>query len=233
MKRTFAIMMLGAMVSFAMAGQNTVIEAIVPEPPPAPAPEPVCESSVGLEFAGVVGIADRHILKGYEGYHGARVNNYGGDITAVYNIDKQNALTLRFGIGDGCGSYQETDEYGRWKDHYKVLNTSLMPGYRFTTSLSDSTSLFFGANVGWMHQNVRNTSSFYFEEVCDSYSTRASSDGFAYSAELGLRFDLSKSVNVFVSYALSGTNAKTKFDGDDRTRAQLYHNIRMGMGFTF
>lgn len=234
MKRTFAIMMLGAMASLAMAGQKTVIEAIVPAPlpAPAPAPAPACDSNVGLEFAGVVGIADRHILKGYDRYHGSRVNTYGGDVTAVYNVDKSNALTLRFGLVDGASSYTHFEGY---KDRYKVLNTSLMPGYRFTTPLCDSTSLFFGANIGWLHQNVRQADYALYDGKAERLSsTRASSDGFAYSAEVGLRFDVTEAMNLFVAYTFSGSNAKSKlYEGADRTRAQIYHNIRAGVGFTF
>ncbi len=171
------------------------------------------------------------IMKGDQWGASPKLSGVGFDLTGVYNITKQHAITLRM-------EYDNGDKRVLWTDGeetYHLHTVALMPGYRFTCALSDSVSCFMGCNVG-----MSNTWLKYREvwegEGTGSYKLHDSSQGFAYSAELGVRIALGEHVDVFVAYRFMGNTDRPRLrDGAElfRTNTQRYHSVRCGVGVTF
>ena len=222
MKKTLALIALAAP---ALAGTKTVV-ATVPAPAPTPAPAPIV-SPWAIEVGTGYNFASKDLFKGVEDQK--KVNTWGWDLTGVYKLDENNALTLR--LGYAYGSRKQDNDI-----RYKVNNWSLMPGYRYTYALDDQWSLFAGVNVGVTNMKWRITGDFPAVEK--------SGWGFGYSAELGVRYAINTNWDVFAAYQFSGSTASPKytetFDGQygpesvsTKAKAQNYHGVRIGVGYTF
>ena len=220
MKKTLALIALAAP---ALAGTKTVVATV---PAPAPAPAPIV-SPWAVEVGTGYNFASKNLFKDFEDQK--KVNTWGWDLTGVYKLDENNALTLR--LGYAYGSRKQDDDV-----RYKVNNWSLMPGYRYTYALDDQWSLFAGVNVGVTNMKWRITGDFPAVEK--------SGWGFGYSAELGVRYAINTNWDVFAAYQFSGSTASPKytetFDGQygpesvsTKAKAQNYHGVRIGVGYTF
>ena len=234
MKKTLAIIALAAP---ALAGTKPA-----PAPAPVPTPAPVVspwavELGAGFNKAAKVTFPTDEEF----GQDQKKVNTWSWDITGVYNLDENNALTLRLGYAYGNRQQDEADRI--------ITNTwCLMPGYRYTYALNDQWSLFAGANIGvashaWrlkMDADDGEDGDDEGDDVDVPRSIHKSGWGFAYSAELGVRYDISTNWNVFAAYQFSGNTAapKYKISGPDdtfslRSKRQNFHGVRIGVGYTF
>ena len=234
MKKTLAIIALAAP---ALAGTKPA-----PAPAPVPTPAPVVspwavELGAGFNKAAKVTFPTDEEF----GQDQKKVNTWSWDITGVYNLDANNALTLRLGYAYGNRQQDEADRI--------ITNTwCLMPGYRYTYALNDQWSLFAGANIGvashaWrlkMDADDGEDGDDEGDDVDVPRSIHKSGWGFAYSAELGVRYDISTNWNVFAAYQFSGNTAapKYKISGPDdtfslRSKRQNFHGVRIGVGYTF
>ena len=217
MKKTLALIALAAP---ALAGTKTVVATV---PAPAPAPAPIV-SPWAVEVGTGYNFASKDLFKGDEDQK--KVNTWGWDLTGVYKLDENNALTLR--LGYAYGNRKQDDDV-----RFKVNNWSLMPGYRYTYALDDQWSLFAGVNVGVTNMKWRITGDFPAVEK--------SGWGFGYSAELGVRYAINTNWDVFVAYQFSGSTASPKYTWDagngftesTKAKAQNYHGVRIGVGYTF
>ncbi len=217
MKKTLALIALAAP---ALAGTKTVVATV---PAPAPAPAPIV-SPWAVEVGTGYNFASKDLFKGDEDQK--KVNTWGWDLTGVYKLDENNALTLR--LGYAYGSRKQDDDY-----RFKVNNWSLMPGYRYTYALDDQWSLFAGVNVGVTNMKWRVTG--------EGEATDKSGWGFGYSAELGVRYAINTNWDVFAAYQFSGSTASPKYTWTDgntfehsvKSKAQNYHGVRIGVGYTF
>ena len=217
MKKTLALIALAAP---ALAGTKTVVATV---PAPAPAPAPIV-SPWAVEVGTGYNFASKNLFKGDEDQK--KVNTWGWDLTGVYKLDENNALTLR--LGYAYGSRKQDDDA-----RAKVNNWSLMPGYRYTYALDDQWSLFAGVNVGVTNMKWRITGG--------GEATDKSGWGFGYSAELGVRYAINTNWDVFAAYQFSGSTASPKYTWTDgntfehsiEAKSQNYHGVRIGVGYTF
>lgn len=218
------------------AGESPVVEYTVPQAPPAivmPAPKPC---GLGVELGASHMWASGHIMKD-DYFDNAKLNTLGADLTLVYNLDENNAATLRFGYAWGHGSARDTDGIGLIKERYRLHNISIMPGYRFTTPVADSVSCFVGANVGMLNSSLKFADVWSADSYTDKLRFHGSTWGFAYSAEAGLKFNLTDNTDLFVAYQFAGSTARPRLTdglgGVASTKAQTYHGIRAGISFKF
>ena len=234
MKKTLAIIALAAP---ALAGTKPTAA-----PAPTPAPAPVV-SPWAVELGAGYNKAAKSPFHSGKDWFGPqkKVNTWSWDLTGVYHLDENNALTLRLGYAYGNRQQDEADRI--------ITNTwCLMPGYRYTYALNDQWSLFAGANIGvashaWrlkMDADDGEDGDDEGDDVDVPRSIHKSGWGFAYSAELGVRYDISTNWNVFAAYQFSGNTAapKYKISGPDdtfslRSKRQNFHGVRIGVGYTF
>ncbi len=227
--------------SAATAGES--IKITVVEPTPVPAVTPVAAPTIAgwyVEAAAFVGRSNQDVISSAPTWAPSpeRVDIIGGDVTVGYQIDNQNALQLRLGYGFGKDTNSEGDNLThRLKDSIKVHTFTLMPGYRFTQQLDDSWSVYGAVHAGLANQSLK----YEIEniEINRYHHERPhSSDwGFAYSAEVGVRYDISSSMYTFLAYEFRGSTVESSIYSQDRgtleSKAQTYHVIRLGMGCSF
>lgn len=242
MKKTLAIIALAAP---ALAGTKPVV---APAPAPVPTPAPVVspwavEIGAGFNKAAKVTFPTDEEF----GQDQKKVNTWSWDITGVYNLDENNALTLRLGYAYGNRQQDVADRI--------ITNTwCLMPGYRYTYALDDQWSVFAGVNAGIASHAWRvkmgaddgdddpepGTIAVNDDDDNGPNSIHKSGWGFAYSAELGVRYAINTNWSVFAAYQFSGNTAapKYKISGPDdtfslRSKRQNFHGVRIGVGYTF
>lgn len=148
------------------------------------------------------------------------VNTLGGDLTFVQDIDANSAMTLRLGYAWG---------YGDWVDgtklKFRMHNITVMPGFRYTESIADGISAFAGVNAGVINSSLKWSEYFAGAKLGTAHDSEW---GFAYSAELGLSFNIVEGTDVFVAYQFAGSTAKP---GNCDT--QTYHGVRAGVSIKF
>lgn len=229
MKNTLFMVMMG-LTGVAFAGQSLVAVA------------PAVETPVwGVEVAGAYNFSLGQLLK-KDNVIGKKnhVNTVGGDITGVYNLDENNAVTLRVGYGYG------SDKFAVWTPdpslsasmRERLHSFTIMPGYRYTYAVNDSWSVFAGANVGLAANSLKLS-----ERVgIDSRSAMTadahkSAWGFAWSVEAGAKYQLDANWNVFAAVSYSGNTAQpsVRFNGYKvgKMKPQQYLGVRLGVGYNF
>ena len=170
-----------------------------------------------------------------------KVDLISADVTGVYHLTDRQALTLRAGYATGDDAEGGDSEYSRLKDEVDLF--TLMPGYRYTMPVyGDKLKAFAGVNAGLAYVKYHSTQS----GVSDAnYNTKVDDDnwGFAYSAEIGLRYDLTTHVGIFAAYQFSGNTVDLKRPTynrnpnnpkiDNQTRTQIYNGVRAGLSYAF
>ena len=217
--------------------QSQMVPVSVPTVAPAPTITQMGQenkSSFSVEITGSYNFATRRIYSGYIG-NGPEVNTTGVDLTFLYHINPKNAITFR--VGYSFGSDDEVNTvyagYGRYIDYnldFEISNLYFMPGYRGETAISDSTSLFWGFNLGIVSQHVKAT------ETVPSYgsdSISASEVGFAYSVEVGANIRLSPNAGIVMAAILSGSTAEPSEDGEKIKQQILNPGLRLGIAISF
>ncbi len=226
MKKAIIVAAILALPTF--AGQK-LVAVLPPAQPAAPAP---AVSPWSLEMAASYSWAEPDINR----YNSPckEMKSIGADITGVYSITGTHAVTLRFGYTWGGEKFAE--DYGIWAPgHYwnktRIHTFTLMPGYRYTQAITDRVSWFAGANFGIANASVKEN---WYEDSERYASYHKSAWGFAYSAEVGLRYALTPCMDVFCAYQYYGNTASPKDDESIRyTHRQHGHQARVGVGFKF
>ena len=199
-----------ALCSPALAGTP---EVTVVAPPVAP--EPAASTSK-------VEIGVSHMWAGHDIVDDTDVvNTLGGDLTFVEDLDANTAVTLRLGYAWGYGDYVAGD----YKLKFRMHNITVMPGFRYSQSIADGITAFAGVNAGVINSSLK--ASAYYDGVKGG-TIHESEWGFAYSAELGLSFNVAEGTDVFVAYQFAGSTAKP-LDCDTQT----YHGVRAGVTVKF
>lgn len=192
-------------------------------PAPAPAPAPVV-SPWAIEIGAIGNLANRNI--NHEGITEA-IDTYGADLTGIYNITENHAITLRLSYAYGS----EVIRYNLgpdedFSDRVELKNFSIMPGYRYTTAVTDKLSAFAGVSVGFAHERLTVSERYYEDEYEDS----ANDWGFAYAAEIGVSYALCPKTALYAAIQYSGnTSDHSKFD----TKKQSYTGLRVGVNYKF
>lgn len=234
MKKTAFIAALCAFSTAAMAGEKSrIAEAIVPEtttPIVAPAAATPC---IAVELAGAWNVAPRPYFK----EQSDKINSWGIDLTAIYNLTENHGLTFRFGYGHGS---ERTLAYD-YKENLSLNSFSLMPGYRFTLPVNDTVKVFAGLNVGLVNHALRyrgipmEIPAEYAEQ--EILKAHGSSWGLGASVEVGASVAITENVYLFAAYQYSGSSARAKARAYGETSAnvhrQYYHSARVGVGFQF
>ena len=192
------------------------------------------KSGFGLELNAAYNFALRDISKAEEeGDPSFKVNTYGVDLTAVYAFNKNHAVNIRFGYATGDDEHTIYYGYFPLNGKIEVQNIYIMPGYRLTTSLNDSLSLFTGVNLGLAQTKEK-------LEISDSFggvSKNESEWGFAWSAEIGLAQKVSNTGSLTLALQLQGLYGRPHFKlanvVDEKTESQLNLGVRLGYSCQF
>lgn len=169
------------------------------EPAPIPlAPAPV-DCPLSIEVGAVYTVALSDVVNGVDG-----IDTWGVDVTALYDICPKWAVTLRGGWAEGDDDGLDTTVW------------SIMPGIRYTSPITDKLAWYAGANVG-----VANVEYSVGDLSVDE-------TGFAYSAEIGLRYNLTERFYVFGAVQGNGNFAEPA-----NTDCQYGMGGRVGVGFEF
>mgnify|MGYP003310604467 CR=1 FL=1 len=222
MKKTIILAAMLALPTF--AGQKVIVN----QAPVAPVTAPAVASPWSVEGAFTYGWALSKIAKNGESNKKLK-NVIGGDITGVYALDENQAVTLRFGY-TWAG---RKNSYGNWGGHDKIRQHTfyLMPGYRYTCPIATDWSFFAGVNVGVANASTKVTT--YWPENAGKDSAHKAAWGFAYSVEAGVRYAITESVDVFGAWDFTGNTASCKFPGGGKTKAQINTGFRVGVGVKF
>lgn len=179
-----------------------------------------------IELAATYNFAARDMVK--VAGNGPKVDTLGADITGVYTVNENSAWNLRFGFVTGS---DDVGQYDLLKTDVRVNNFYLMPGYRYTHHMSENVSGFLGVNIGVINESIK------VKFAAPNFRERmhGSEFGFAYSAEAGLRYEISRNFDVFLAYQFFGSTAEPGVNSvrGSSTRSQLYHCIRGGVSFDF
>ena len=223
MKKTIILAAMLALPTF--AGQKVIVN---PAPVAPVAPAVASPWSIELAATYTWGVPDIHKYTS----PCKEIKSIGADITGVYAIDENNAVTLRFGYTWGGEKFANASLFGfdveGW-EKVRIHTFSLMPGYRYTSPICDQLSWFVGANVGVANASYKY--SIYSQEQ-RLLSMHNAAWGFAYSAEIGLRYELTESLDVFCAYQYGGNTARAKKYGLHAKR-QHGHTARVGVGIKF
>lgn len=176
------------------------------------------------------------------------VNTIGGDITGVYNLDENQAVTLRFGYTYGSDKFAVVDNTPQTHHrHIQLPNAhmkerlhtfALMPGYRYTYAINEDWSMYAGANVGVAAESAKLAETVELDRR-SSYTSEAhkSAWGFAWGVELGAAYKLNDSMKVFAAATYSGNTAKPNIKYNSvsvgKVRAQQYLGVRAGVSYSF
>lgn len=219
MKKTIILAAMLALPTF--AGQKVIVN----QAPVAPVAAPAVASPWSVEGAFTYNWALSKIAKNGDSKKKLK-NVMGGDITGVYALDENQAVTLRFGY-TWAGRKNADGGYG----HAKIRQHTfyLMPGYRYTCPIATDWSFFAGVNVGVANASTKST--YYDEDGKDSAHKAAW--GFAYSIEAGVRYAITESVDVFGAWDFNGNTASCKFKDGGKTKAQINTGFRVGVGVKF
>ncbi|MDO4818139.1 MAG: outer membrane beta-barrel protein [Akkermansia sp.] len=218
MKKTIILAAMLALPTF--AGQKVIVN---PAPVAPVAPAVASPWSIELAATYTWGVPDIFL---YNDGHCKEIKSIGADITGVYTIDEHNSVNLRFGYTWGGEKFGWDD--GVEKSRIHTFN--LMPGYRYTSPICDKLSWFVGANVGIANASYKNS---YYMEGSRRGTFHKSGWGFAYSAEIGLRYELTESLDVFCAYQYGGNTASPKDEGRRVFHRQHGHQARVGVGIKF
>lgn len=223
-----------ALAAPALAGTPAPVVAAAP----APAPAPCCTN---LELGFGYNFAAKDLRKHFMG-SSKEVDTVGIDLTAVHRLTDNHALTLRIAGTQGSEiSRMVTDSaYSRTKDTLRTF--SVMPGYRYTTAVSEKTSLFCGVNVGVVNQDIHQTQLGAWDVGGTMWPVagdkHADAWGIGATVEAGVRYQICPCTEIFAAYQFSGNTAKCKeygttdFDGI-RTHRQIHNGVRAGFTFKF
>ena len=200
----------------AMAGDaKNVTVTVVDVPaivPAAPAP------AFAVEVAGVYNIQQNDINAYFEG-----IDTYGVDITGVYNINENWSVNMRVGYAEGSRDYYYSSGLDRHHDEIEVNGLTVMPGVRYTAPIGGGFSCFAGVNAGYTRCELE------LSEVDGDYSIKGDDSGFAYSAELGVRYDITASMYVFGAAQVTGYMVEATDGGEE----PVYVGARAGFGWQF
>ena len=193
------------------------------------------KSGFGLELNAAYNFALKDIYEfDVDGLQNPKVDTYGVDLTAVYAFNKHHAVNIRFGYttGDDEHTVYFYDYYDRLiADKYKVEleNIYIMPGYRLTTPVNDSLSLFAGVNVGLARTKGKIEDSYFGSESKSKW-------GFAWSVELGVSQKVTNTGSLTLALQLQGLHGRADFGDEeesDKTEAQLNLGVRLGYSCQF
>lgn len=232
MKKTLLLAL--ALAVPAMAGVSAPL-AVAPNPDNTPAPQPApVVSPWSVEIGGVYRWACDDIHSEYKD-----VDVWGGELTAIYKINDNHSVNIRFGynVGDTSDSCYTVDVNNQGDSYEKekldLTSFYIMPGYRYTDSITDSVSWYAGVNAGI--SNLKADYEYYYavnNDPQDDIDLSGDDWGFAASAELGVQYHISDCVYLFGAYQYWMSTARPSDEGV-KAKKQSYHSVTAGVGINF
>ncbi|MFI3243943.1 MAG: outer membrane beta-barrel protein [Akkermansia sp.] len=230
-----ALLSLTVLSTFSQAGEEIIIIE-----PISYASKPAEPSPWWMEATGFYGFAQSKLFKASSAAQAGHVDIIGGDLTLGQNIAScgiggTHAWDIRFGYG--YGSNWNSNGYAAidgelYHEKARVNRFYLMPGYRYSAALGDSWGMFLGVNLGVDNASIKSD----MTNGGGDLHAHQSEWGFVYSAEIGLKYQMSKSWYMTLAYEFQGSTASPKlsYEGNEmETRDQYYHTVRLGMGWDF
>ncbi len=190
------------------------------------------KSGFGIELNAAYNFALKDIWKAGDGVPAYSVDTYGVDLTALYTINQNHSLNIRFGYATGDDDHTVLyDDQIPEKIKVEVENIYIMPGYRLTTPLTESLNFFGGVNLGLARTKGKVEASVSGETLSESKSKW----GFAWSAEIGVAQKVTKTGSVTLSLQLMQLLGRPKFDelADGKPESQLNLGVRLGYSCQF
>lgn len=231
--RFFTHALLAAAVTLLAAAPTAQAARAKKQAAPAPVVAAEPASPYTLEIGFTADSAANDIFKNKNDQYVGKVGTIGADLTGVYALDENRAITLRLGYGTGSADGDFFD--GQQHDEWEVTRLTLMPGFRYTKPWGAKTHYFIGANVGLVQQSVEYTCT--RKDQNESTSWSGDSTGLGYSAEIGLTYKYSEKVSLLIAYQLSGSTNQTELsiyeDEKSKCEQQMYHTIRAGVSVKF
>lgn len=233
MKKTLLLALVLAVP--AMAGVSAPL-AVAPNPDNAPVPQVApTVSPWSVEIGGVYRWACDDIHSEYKD-----VDVWGGELTAIYKINDNHSVNVRFGynVGDiSDSSYTESvrgQQYIYEKEKIDVESFYIMPGYRYTDSITDNISWYVGANVGISNMKADYEYAYVVnnDTIGDPIDLSGDDWGFAASAELGVQYHITDCVYLFGAYQYWMSTARPS-DHGVKAKKQSYHSVTAGVGINF
>ena len=163
------------------------------------------------------------------------INTVGFDVTALYNIDSNWAATLRFSWAYGSGTYSEIDGPGAYFwEKSEITNWSITGGVRYTAPISETLSWFAGANAGWGRTEMKAINKEVQGTDITSYGDAGADDvGLSYSAEIGLKYDLTSDLYIIGSAGVRGVWTTPNWPSGYRSDQQFSTSAGIGLGWKF
>lgn len=200
--------------------------------------------SFACEFSGAANFAASRFFVDMQEERNATLNTYGGDLSFLYTLDKNNSLLVRLGYAGGTAGASIVDSWVGGSDmhffDYELNTFYLMLGNRYTVSLSGKAAFFCGVNVGAINHSIKSkTSSLYsageYKETHE-YAEHASEWGVVCAVEAGFIVDLSENSYLMAAYQFSASTSAPEIgsgEGSISSDFQSYNSIRLGVGYRF
>lgn len=237
MKKTLITMMLLGLVGTATAGQKLVVAE--PVAPAAQTSPWAVEVGASYNFALNQFATSKYMTKKNH------VNQIGASLTGVYNIDENQAVTLRFQYGYGSDKFamsaggaakvlREPSIWMREREH----TFALMPGYRYTVDINEKWAVYAGASVGIANESIKLTENVELDSRTRlSASTHHSAYGFAYAVETGVKYNLTENTYLMGTLSFSGNTARPKltYGGQEilKGKSQMWLGVGVSAGMRF
>ncbi len=166
----------------------------------------------------------------------------GAEFTIGHRFNKYQAVNLRISYGYGAGStFIHDPSYGSHDIDMWQHTFTLMPGYRQSFRAGNSPiEFFFGVNAGLAVVGSYIDYAYRDPGYGWGYSEYDGAEaGFAYSAEVGVKYHYTPWAYLFVAYEFRGSTAAPDIEETYYGRsyfesnAQMYHTVRIGGGMQF
>ncbi len=219
MKKTLVLL---SMAVPAFAG----VAPLAPAPVLPPAPSPLSfEVGMGYNWA------SRDLIK-HSAFGQKEIDTIGFDITGIYALTENHSLNLRLGyaFGDEKAKDSIAALAGADKHETDLHVFTIMPGYRYTHALTDTLSVYAGANVGLAVVSVKD----HLRAGAGTFGSHGSEAGFAYSAEIGVNHKITDTIGVFAAWQVAGNTATPElYYNYVDTSKQVTTGIRAGVSIKF
>lgn len=167
---------------------------------------------------------------------------WGVDVTGVYKLNDNWAVTLRGTWASGTDASRGSDAVDNWSqswvDKADITNWTITAGMRYTAQLTQKLSWYAGANIGWGRTEMRYTTgwSWYdsLDHAGDSDGMKVEGDdvGVAYSVEMGLKYNITENLYATGSVGFRGMTTEPNFEFD-RAGQQTGISVSAGLGWQF
>ncbi len=147
------------------------------------------------------------------------IDTWGADITGLYQLQGNHALSFRFSYAYGADS------------GFHVHNFALMPGYRYTHSFNEQWCIFAGVNAG-IGLSILDSPG--MKKRSHALSRRDDMANIVYSAELGAGYTVSPQVRIIGSIGVNGGTSPFHSAGYEDAREEQFNlGLRLGIHCQF